>query len=231
MSHALNLYRIRTVSRAIGELRDRTVFIGGAALSLYLDQEASEARPTEDVDLLVELLTYAEITNIEEELRDKGFRHVPDAPFKYRYEYDGIFVDLMPMDEQVLGFMNRWYEEGFSNAQEYAIEEEEKIWTFTPPYFLAAKLEAFDKRGKGDFFGSHDLEDIVLLLENREHIWEELDATEGALRSYLKEQFGDLVKDDRFREFLEGNVQGGDPRAVDDIMEKLSAFGGRGDGD
>lgn len=166
MSHALNFYRIRTVSRALGVLRDRTVFIGGAALSLYLDPEASEARPTEDVDLLVELLTYPEITRTEKELRDKGFSHVPDAPFKYRYEYDGIFVDLMPMDEQVLGFMNRWYHEAFANAQQYAIEEEERIWIFTPSYFLAAKLEAFDKRGKKDFFASRDLEDIVLLLEN-----------------------------------------------------------------
>lgn len=224
MSHALNLHRIRSVSRVLGELRERTIFIGGAALSLYLDPEASEARPTKDVDLLVELLTYAEITRTEEELRDKGFRHVPDASFKYRYEYDGIFVDLMPMDEQVLGFTNRWYQEGFANAQEYAIGEKERIWIFTPAYFLAAKLEAFDKRGKKDFFGSHDLEDIVLLLENRERIWDELEATQGTLQAYLKEHFGELIKDARFKEFVESNVQGADRRVVDEILERSAVF-------
>lgn len=229
MSHALNLHRIRTVSRALGELRDPTVFIGGATLSLYLDPQAPEPRPTEDVDLLVELLTYAKVTKTEEELREKGFRHVPDAPFKYRYEYEGIPVDLMPMDEQALGFMNQWYQEGYENAQEYTIGEEERIRIFTPPNFLAAKLEAFDKRGKKDFFASRDLEDIVLLLENRASIWEELKATEGTLRNYFLKKFSELLEDERFKEFVESNVQGGDPRAVDEILERLADLLGQGD--
>jgi len=42
------------------------------------------------------------------------------------------------------------------------------------PYFLATKLEAFDGRGKGDYLSSHDIEDIVAVLDGRPEILDEL---------------------------------------------------------
>ena len=43
-----------------------------------------------------------------------------------------------------------------------------EIRIVTAPYFLATKLEAFKGRGKGDFLGSHDLEDFVSVVDGRE---------------------------------------------------------------
>jgi hypothetical protein len=58
MSHIHNVSRIKAVHKALGDLRDKVVFVGGATVSLYIDRTASEVRPTEDVDLLVELVSY-----------------------------------------------------------------------------------------------------------------------------------------------------------------------------
>lgn len=40
-----------------------------------------------------------------------------------------------------------------------------EIRLVSAPYFLGTKLEAFLGRGDGDFMGSHDLEDVVSLLD------------------------------------------------------------------
>ena len=46
----------------------------------------------------------------------------------------------------------------------------------TAPYFLATKIEAFESRGEGDFYGSHDLEEIITLLDGREFLFDEISA-------------------------------------------------------
>jgi hypothetical protein len=38
-----------------------------------------------------------------------------DARFIGRYKINEIIVDVMPTDEYVLGFSNRWYREGVEN--------------------------------------------------------------------------------------------------------------------
>ncbi|MHB8744477.1 MAG: hypothetical protein ACYC9L_15330 [Sulfuricaulis sp.] len=40
----------------------------------------------------------------------------------------------------------------------------------TAPYFLVTKLAAFDNQGKGDRATSHDMEDIVAVLDGRPEI-------------------------------------------------------------
>ncbi len=43
---------------ALEELADEVVFVGGATVALYADRPSGEARPTDDVDILVELMHY-----------------------------------------------------------------------------------------------------------------------------------------------------------------------------
>jgi hypothetical protein len=45
-----------------------------------------------------------------------------------------------------------------------------EIRVVTAPYFIATKLEAYKGRGKGDFVGSHDLEDLVSVVDGRENL-------------------------------------------------------------
>lgn len=56
MSIRENITRIKAVNDALEELPREVVFVGGATVALYADRPATEARPTDDVDILVELM-------------------------------------------------------------------------------------------------------------------------------------------------------------------------------
>jgi hypothetical protein len=73
VSHRLNLIRIKAVYHALEELAEKVVFVGGATVSLYIDRLAEEVRPTDDVDILIELTSYQSYADVEEKLRKKGF--------------------------------------------------------------------------------------------------------------------------------------------------------------
>jgi len=73
MSHHANVTRIKAVSNALGPLKNDVVFVGGATVSLYADRRAIEIRPTDDVDIVVEIATRVEYAELEEQLRKMGF--------------------------------------------------------------------------------------------------------------------------------------------------------------
>lgn len=50
---------ITIIAQALGELNDNAVFVGGATVPFYLpDPYLSAARPTEDVDVVLEIVSY-----------------------------------------------------------------------------------------------------------------------------------------------------------------------------
>jgi hypothetical protein len=51
--------------------------------------------------------------------------------------------------------------------------------------FFASKLEASDDRGKNDYLGSRDLEDVVAVVDGRQERVAEIKAAQGDVRSYL----------------------------------------------
>ena len=78
MSRQINITRIKVVARALQELNQPVVFVGGATVALYVNTGAApEARPTDDVDVVVELATYGGYAGLEEKLRHLGFS--PDS--------------------------------------------------------------------------------------------------------------------------------------------------------
>ena len=64
--NSINMNRVKVVYTALEELQDKVVFVGGAVVSLYADREVLELRPTDDVDVLVEVLNYKERTELED---------------------------------------------------------------------------------------------------------------------------------------------------------------------
>jgi predicted nucleotidyltransferase len=132
---------------------------------------AEQVRPTTDVDMVVEIATYAEYAELEEHLRKLGFRNDVSSGVICRYTVDGLTVDILPTGKNVLGFHNRWYVEGFRDSMAYDIGDQETIRIFSPPYFLASKIDAFNDRGHNDGRSSSDFEDIVYILNNRPAIW------------------------------------------------------------
>jgi hypothetical protein len=58
-SYLQNIVRLRAVAQALKPLDQKVVFVGGATIALYANPEtAMEVRPTDDIDVVVELATY-----------------------------------------------------------------------------------------------------------------------------------------------------------------------------
>ena len=74
------------------------------------------------------------------------------------------------------------------------------------PYLIAAKIEAFKSRGKGQFISSHDIEDIVTLFDGRSTIANDLNNADEAVRKYLKVEFGKLMGDKNFKTSLDAHI-------------------------
>lgn len=187
------------VARQLSELGvTDVVFVGGATIGLYLtDPAAPEPRFTFDVDVLTPVASRRAYNDLEAKLRDAG--HTPDPDVICRWLIGGVTVDLMPPDEEILGFSNRWYAGLVEHAQALTLPDGTVIRYASAPFLIATKLEAFYGRGGGDYRSSHDLEDILIVLDGREEIVDEFRNTPEKVRSYLAATFGKLLADEDFR--------------------------------
>lgn len=220
MNHHLNITRIKSVFHALGNLGEKVVFVGGATVSLYIDTKTEEIRPTDDIDVVIEIYTHQEYAALDEKLRKLGFENDQTSGIICRYTINGLMVDVMPTQSQALGFSNKWYQPAFENAIHHSLGDE-KIRIFSPPYFLASKLEAFLQRGKNDGRTSTDFEDIIFLLENRSTIWQELEEAENNLSTYIKEKFKELMQKENFEEWVDCHAGFGRIPATYFIMEQI----------
>lgn len=205
-----NIIRIKAVAQCLKSLNHTYVFVGGAIVSLYATQKALAAgiRPTDDVDIVVELATYADHTQMEERLRSLGFINDVSSGVICRYTIHGIIVDIMPTDSTILGFSNRWYAEGFNNAVPYTLDEETVILIFSLPYFLASKWEAHKSRG-GDLRTSRDFEDMVYIFEHCKNFDDQLLSGPQSVRQYLIHELFPILNDPDFEEGLYGHLENG----------------------
>lgn len=206
MNDSINIVRLRAVANTLQELNRNVVFVGGATVSLYVTRAAPEARPTDDVDVIVELASYKEYAQLEERLRSLGFVNDIKSGVICRYTINGLIVDIMPTNSEALGFSNRWYPNGFKNAISYSLDDRNTINIFSLPYFIASKLEAFKNRGNNNFRFSTDFEDIVYVLENGKNVVEELMAADEEVKSYLKNEFAVMLENSHFEEGVLGHL-------------------------
>jgi predicted nucleotidyltransferase len=224
MSHQQNIVRIKAVANALSALNVKIVFVGGATISLYPDRPVFEVRPTDYIDVIVEILSYSERAALEDRLRANGFIQDVESGIVCRYKIQGIVVDIMPTGDDSIGFSNRWYPDGFDNSVLYEIDAGNCINILSSPYFIATKLEAFYDRGKGDGRTSQDFEDIVFLLENRKVIWDEMNATKEPLKSFLVYRLRLLFSNSNLFEWIDSNVEKGSPPATYRIISELEKF-------
>jgi len=212
------------VYNALEELATEVTFVGGATVSLYADRPADEARPTDDVDVVIELTHYKEYAAIEEKLRAKGFVNDQESGVICRYIIHGITVDVMPTEEDILGFKNQWYPEGFANAMQVDIGDDYSIRLFSPPYFIASKLDAFSDRGENDGRMSSDFEDIVFVMNNRGAIWDEMKDSPENVKQFLKNEFGKLLQEPYIDEWISCHLSYNEQRRVAFIIGGLNEF-------
>lgn len=204
----INLAMISHVATRLGHLRERVVFLGGATTALLItDSAAPDVRATLDVDVIVELASRSDYYRLSESLRNAGFSEdTSEGAPVCRWLVDGIVVDIMPTENEILGFANRWYRDAMQHATVRPIGEDVAIRLVTAPYFLATKLEAFHSRGADDFLGSHDMEDIITVLDGRSEIVEEVRSAPEEVRNFLSGQFDVFQNNRSFLDALPGHL-------------------------
>jgi hypothetical protein len=206
-----NVALLEIVAEQLGDdLRDELVFVGGAVAGLLITDPAMPAiRPTDDVDTICHALALADYHRVETRLRARGFVQdlTPEAPI-CRWRIGNVAVDVMPTLDKILGFSNRWYPLALASAQRIALPSGCLIRLLPAPVFLATKLEAFDGRGKGDFLFSHDLEDLLAVIDGRASLLEECRASPPELREYLAARLAALLATRDFIDALSGHLPG-----------------------
>lgn len=204
----INIRMIIHVAKRLGDLRDKVVFVGGCATGMFItDPTMPEIRATQDVDVIVEVTSRMEYYRLEEELRSRGFKQdmSENAPI-CRWLVDVIKVDIMPTQEDILGFSNRWYLPAIKHAEQIDLENKLTIKLVSPPYFLATKIEAFNGRGVGDYMASHDMEDIITIMDGRPEIISEIRSASDDLKDFLSRTFRILLANDEFLDSIPGHL-------------------------
>ena len=210
-----NLAILELVAQALGPVCDDVIFVGGCATGLLLTQGRPEQiRVTEDVDIVAHAMTVHDYHAIEKRVRAQGFSNDvrPDAPI-CRWVYKKVTLDLMPTVKDILGFANRWYPLALETAEVVTLPSGKTIKLIAAPVFIGTKLEAFkdrgkDANGKPDFLGSHDLEDIITVVDRRPELLAECRAGAPELRAYLAAGFKALFANSEFEQALSGHLPG-----------------------
>jgi hypothetical protein len=203
-----NLEILELAVQQLGGIADDLVFVGGCATGLLLtDPAAAPVRATVDVDAIAQVLSRAEYYQFAEKLKQRGFREDTDegAPM-CRWRGGNVILDVMPIDPDILGFGGDWYQEAQKNAVRFALPSGNVIFLITSPFFLLTKLDAFKGRGRGDYMQSHDIEDIVTVLDGRPELLDELEKTEPKVKRELALRFEALRQRSRFIDAVAGHL-------------------------
>lgn len=104
-----NLEALIFVARCLEELCDDVIFVGGSVIGLLItDKAAPDVRFTVDIDCIVDVMNKPDYYTLTNKLREKGFKETSDGDHPIcRWSCNGIYVDIMPTDESVLGFSNK----------------------------------------------------------------------------------------------------------------------------
>lgn len=180
------------VASALGELKDQFVFVGGAVVGLYADsldhvEEGEGLRVTMDIDLTVNLVNYGDWALLQEKLALRKFYPDSSSSVICRFRYGPIQVDIMPIITTGIGESNKWYKIGMGTRKIIQVLGQE-IQVFSAPCFLATKFEAFLNRGS-DLRISHDIEDIVYILDKRSEIVNEIKNDHPEIKEFLQTAF------------------------------------------
>ena len=219
-----NLPYLRHIAEALGELREQVVFVGGAVAGLLVtDPLADPVRATRDVDAVVNA-SRALFHRIEAQVAERGFaRDVSsDVICRWVHKASGVLFDLMPVQPEVLGFSNRWYPYAVETAVPMDLGEGVTVRLVSAVAFVATKLEAFAGRGGGDFLSSHDLEDVLNIVDGREELAKELASAPAELRQAVAAAFTPLLSNQDFVNVLPGLIA--EPERASLVMDRLRAL-------
>jgi hypothetical protein len=199
------------IAETLAAVEQKFVFVGGTVVPFYItDPQITEFRPTKDVDVIVEAISRNRMDYVEEALRRNGFQNDPDII--HRFVLGDTLLDVLPAESRDLETLNRWYRITFDTSQPMLIAPGISIETPTAACFLATKLEAFSRRGGGDFLGSRDIEDVISIIDGRDSIVEEIHLSPLPVRGFLAAAMRSMSGMSGFHDCVEGNLSRKKPR-------------------
>lgn len=206
----LQLQMIDQVATALDDLSDEVVFVGGCVTGLLVDDEFTleQIRFTEDVDLIVNIITHADWRLLLKKLRSRGFTEDMADTVICRMRLGGLKVDIMPVEEKILGFANRWYADAIKKPFNYKLSPVRKVNILSPVYFVATKLEAYNGRGNKDVLASHDIEDLLTVFDGRSTIVDDMKQAESKVRKYIIDQMRLLLDNVQFEYAIQSVARG-----------------------
>lgn len=219
-----NLPQLRQIAEALGDLREQVVFVGGAVAGLLVtDPLADPVRATRDVDAIVNA-SRTKFYRIEEAVAQRGFARdvTSEVICRWVHKNSGMLFDLMPVEPEVLGFSNRWYPYAVETSEPTDLGAGITIRLISAVGFVATKLEAFAGRGGGDYLSSHDIEDVLNIVDGREELAKELSATPDELQHAVGDAFSGLLSDPSFANVLPGMLA--EPERAELVTQRIKAM-------
>ena len=113
MSHP-SILMLEKAANILRPLKQRIIFTGGATIALYLDEiSAEDARPTIDVDCVLEIASKRSYYSLAETLRQLGLQesHDPGDPL-CRWKYEDLIL--------VKAHLKAWFRATQNDLQLYA---------------------------------------------------------------------------------------------------------------
>jgi hypothetical protein len=203
------LAAMKAVAERLDGLGLDYAFLGGSVVGLLLDHpELSPVRATDDVDVVIEVVSQARYAAVEQKLRSLKFDHdMRSGAPRCRWVLGNLTVDIMPAEGDFLGLNTAWFPEALFSATLHKVRGG-TLRVVSPTAFIATKYTAFLDRGEGDYYASHDLEDLLTVIDGREKIAEEVVAADRSLRAYVAKAMATLVSSKDFLEALPGHLPG-----------------------
>ncbi len=183
-----NLAMLMRVVDRLGPLLERLVFLGGAVTEFFITQPGAPGpRQTKDVDVVIDVVNLGEYSEtLREQLVALGLQEdTREGAPVCRWLLDDIIVDIMPTRGEILGFSAEWYPLAYETATPLALPDGTVIRLVTPACFLATKLAAFGDRGRRNPIASHDLEDMIVVIDGRAEIIADVAAASIDLRAAI----------------------------------------------
>lgn len=96
----INMAVVKKVAYALRELNEQVAYVGGATVSIYADDPAAEdVRPTKDIDIMLHIVSFAELAALQHNLAEKGIFPDPEAKINCRFKYEDVLIDVMSTKE------------------------------------------------------------------------------------------------------------------------------------
>ncbi len=189
---------------------EEVVFVGGASIELWIsDRAAPPTRATDDVDEISAVSTRAGYYRLAERLRARGFTEASDSSVICRWNHrdTGLVLDVMPQEEEILGFSNPWYRHAIDTAVERDLPSGMRVRAASPAAIVATKLAAWKGRGEKDVLASLDLHDVLVLIDGRPELANETAQEPQAIRQYIAAELAAVMNDPYFRYLAESATQ------------------------